>query len=594
MPLFKSPGFRILLAFKSMLSPVRSPYQQPYQTRPASPTGWLLLALIACIYLLPGIIGHGPWKQDETHSFGVIHHMLVSGDYLVPTNAGQPFMEKPPLYYRTAVLFAKALSPWLNYANGARVTSVFYMLITFYFVALTAKAAWREQDFFHPRVLGTLALFAGTAGVVKHSHDMFTDVSLMCGGVIAMYGLLQIALNEQARAPRLSAALCFGLGVGIAQMSKGLFIPIVYGATALGVGVIVRECRSWSYLRMIGLALLVSLPFFLIWPILLAQHSVPLFMEWFWDNNVGRFFGFSVRKLGSDNDSTVVARALSGFAVPAAPLALLALLGGEWRRIHQPRVAIAVVFSIICLAILQASATARQLYLLPLILPLCLLGAGVVERLPNWPHLIWDWFSRVFFGVVTTLLWIIYVISSGPPEYHYHLSYLGKWLPLAYITPPQPVALAGAIVMTLAWLLSLAQFKRCGRWRGAVSWFAGITLMWGVAFTLILPWGDYAKSYEYVYDDLMDTLAPVWRTGDCMASISLGESEAPMLFYYTGILHQPIDATRQTNCRWAIVQNPHGEGTPAGQWKQFWKGSRDGDEQTFTVYERDEATAPAP
>lgn len=569
-----------------MHSPVRTTYLQPYQTRLASGTGWLLLSLITCIYLLPGIFGHGPWKQDETYSFGIIHHMLSNGEYLVPTNAGQPFMEKPPLYYWTAVVFAHALSPWLNYADGARVTSVFYMLITLYFVALSAKAAWSENDFFNMRVFGTLILFAGTAGVVKHAHDMFTDVALMCGSAIATYGLLQIALDQQARKPRWSVALCFGLGVGIAEMSKGLFIPIVFAATAFWVGVIVRECRSWSYLRMVGLAVLVSLPFFIIWPVLLAMHSLPLFMEWFWYNNVGRFVGFSVKKLGSDNDSTVILRALSGFALPGAPLALLALLGGEWRNIRQPHIAIPLIFAVIALAILQSSATARQLYLLPLILPLCLIGANVVPRLPSWAHLLWDWFSRLFFGIVTGLLWLIYVISVGAPEYHYHLTYLGKWLPLAYVTPLQPLALTGALVATLVWLLSQPYIKQCGNWRGAVSWFAGITLMWSVAFTLILPWADYAKSYEYVYEDLAATLSPSWRYGDCMASISLGESEAPMLLYYTGILHQPVDLSRSTDCRWVIVQTPFGVGLPDGDWVQFWKGSRDGDGQTFTVYQR--------
>jgi hypothetical protein len=399
----------------------------------------LLLAAVACAYLLPGIFGHGPWKQDEAYSFGMIHHMLTSGDYLVPTNAGVPFMEKPPLYYWTAALFATVLHPWLSYADGARVTSVFFMLVTLLFVARIARAAWNEEDFLNARVLGTLALFAGTVGMIKHAHDMFTDVALVCGGTIAMYGLLRIALNEQRKTPRLSAALWFGLGVGIAEMSKGLFVPIIYTATALLVGLLVRECRSRSYLRMVSLAVLVSLPFFVIWPVLLAQHSLPLFMEWFWDNNVGRFLGFSVNKLGSDNDHTVIFRALTGFALPGAPLAIVALAGGEWRKTRQPRVAIPLAFTSVCVALLLTSATARQLYLLPLILPLCLLGSAAIDRLHDWVHLSWDWFARLFFGGMTALVWTIYVISIGPVEHHHYFSNLAKWLPLGFITPLQPL-----------------------------------------------------------------------------------------------------------------------------------------------------------
>jgi len=119
---------------------------------------WLLF-FIALAWLVPGIFGHGPWKQDETYSFGIIHHMLVSGHYLVPTNAGVPFMEKPPLYYWTAALLAKALSPWLPLHDGARVASIFFNLITLGFVARIAQMIWKQPLLSWP-VLGSVALWA--------------------------------------------------------------------------------------------------------------------------------------------------------------------------------------------------------------------------------------------------------------------------------------------------------------------------------------------------------------------------------------------------------------------------------------------------
>jgi hypothetical protein len=72
-----------------------------------------------------------------------------------------------------------------------------------------------------------------------------------------------------------------------------------------------------------------------------------------------------------------------------------------------------------------------------------------------------------------------------------------------------------------------------------------------------------------------------------MASQNLGESEAPMLYYYTGILHQPIDATGTTECRWVIQQTPGVTHRPKGQWTLFWEGRRDGDDgQLFKVWQR--------
>src|SRR5260363_115050 len=48
----------------------------------------LVLVLAALAYLVPGILGHDPWKQDETYTFGIIYHMLTSGDWGIPVNAG--------------------------------------------------------------------------------------------------------------------------------------------------------------------------------------------------------------------------------------------------------------------------------------------------------------------------------------------------------------------------------------------------------------------------------------------------------------------------------------------------------------------------
>ena len=72
-----------------------------------------------------------------------------------------------------------------------------------------------------------------------------------------------------------------------------------------------------------------------------------------------------------------------------------------------------------------------------------------------------------------------------------------------------------------------------------------------------------------------------------MASQALGESEAPMLFYYTGILHQPVAGHARTHCRWLIQAMPEATRRPHGHWVLFWEGRRDGDQgQLFKVYQR--------
>ena len=47
--------------------------------------GLCLVALLAA-FLLAGTIGHDPWKPDEAYSFGLVFHILQSGEWVVPNS----------------------------------------------------------------------------------------------------------------------------------------------------------------------------------------------------------------------------------------------------------------------------------------------------------------------------------------------------------------------------------------------------------------------------------------------------------------------------------------------------------------------------
>jgi 4-amino-4-deoxy-L-arabinose transferase-like glycosyltransferase len=63
----------------------------------------LLLSAILFLTLLPGI-QHGPWRPDEPQVAGVCAEMAYQKDFVVPRLNGQPFLEKPPLYYALGIL----------------------------------------------------------------------------------------------------------------------------------------------------------------------------------------------------------------------------------------------------------------------------------------------------------------------------------------------------------------------------------------------------------------------------------------------------------------------------------------------------------
>ncbi|MBN3821847.1 glycosyl transferase, partial [Paraburkholderia sp. Se-20369] len=191
----------------------------------------------------------------------------------------------------------------------------------------------------------------------------------------------------------------------------------------VAVLVLYPACRTRAFARSLGIAALVFAPFAIIWPTALFLRSEPLFLVWFWENNVGRFFGFSVPQLGAENDKPLfILRAFLTVGMPVVPLAIVALARGAWRDWRTPRIALPIVFATVGLTVLQVSATSRQLYILPFIAPLALIAAQAIGRLPRVLHVGWDYLARALFGSVAVLAWAIWSVMADPTASRAHLA----------------------------------------------------------------------------------------------------------------------------------------------------------------------------
>ena len=100
-----------------------------------------VIAGVLFLYLLPGLIGHDPWKPDEGYVFDIVDHIIRTGHWVIPRLAGQPFMEKPPLYYLVATGFTRMLSPWLPLDDGARCASGLFAALTLLIAAKTINCS---------------------------------------------------------------------------------------------------------------------------------------------------------------------------------------------------------------------------------------------------------------------------------------------------------------------------------------------------------------------------------------------------------------------------------------------------------------------
>lgn len=66
-----------------------------------------LLAILCCLLYVPGLASHGVTNWQEAQRLVVAREMQASGDWIVPTINGSPYLAKPPLIYWSQLLIAK-------------------------------------------------------------------------------------------------------------------------------------------------------------------------------------------------------------------------------------------------------------------------------------------------------------------------------------------------------------------------------------------------------------------------------------------------------------------------------------------------------
>jgi len=137
--------------------------------------------------MLPGLIGRDPWKPDEAYTFGIVNHIAQTGEWVAPQLAGEPFMEKPPLFFVTSAIFVRSLGSWLSPHDAARLATAFYVGLTLLFAGLAAGTLYGRS-----RALPCVVVLIGCIGYLHPAHLLFTDHAMLAGIALALYGLANI------------------------------------------------------------------------------------------------------------------------------------------------------------------------------------------------------------------------------------------------------------------------------------------------------------------------------------------------------------------------------------------------------------------
>jgi 4-amino-4-deoxy-L-arabinose transferase-like glycosyltransferase len=537
----------------------------------ASPVKNALFFIICAAWILPGLIGHDPWKPDEAVAMGIVHSMLDGRDalaWLVPHIAGQINADYPPLYHWTSALFAVLFSWLLPVHDGARLASGFFMLVV---VVYLFKAANKLFDDRAGRI--AVALLLGSLGLLLRAHEMNPEVAALAGMSVALYGLTRIRFE-----PRKGGTTA-GIGAAIIALSVGVIHALVVPLAALALLALLHDWQNRAFQRGIGFCVVTLVCLAAIYPLVLALNgmlTVPIFIDAvlgapILDANLRTFIS-----------PIYLLHILPWYALPTLPMAIW--LWRKDRKLIRERIELALPLALFVVALVWLSVMreARDVIGLSLLLPLALAAAHALDRLPKGVASFVDWFGLVFFGALALAIWLYWSAALiGAPEAAARA--VARAAP-GFVMQFALVPFAIAAILTCVWLYAVVNAHRNNR-RAIVNWVAGITLIWVLLNALGLPAVDHVRSYR---QPVGAVAAQLVRVPGCVIGVNIGEAQRAMFDYFASLRFEKPKSARAAQCQWMLMQGTKANAPDVGsEWTLSWEGARPAERvEHFRLYGR--------
>jgi len=556
---------------------------------------WALFAL-GLLYILPGLIGREPWKNDDAASFGIMWTMAHGGwqDWLLPNIAGLFQPEEGPLALWLGALGIKLFGWLLGDVLGARVATVGIFLLGVLSLWYATFNLGRRQDAQplrlafggqpEPNDFGrTLAdaavlIYLGCLGLLLHSHET-TPEALQ----VSLTALMLYRAVRYMEGPSLRNAALVGMAAGLLALARGWVTP-VFLMLALLVCTVFLAMPLLRSLRDLGLSLLVGAAIAAIWLLpsqLLQPYGMSPLNGWL-DWNLDQIGMFSMRSL------RFFLRVGLWFFWPAWPFAGWAVWA--WRRQrHVLHIVVPLTFVTMGALLALFHPAPEQGQLLVLLPPLAIMAAFGLLTMKRGAINAIDWFSVMVLTLLAAIIWLFWIAKlTGVPA-----QAARNALKLVPGFKPELgwIAFLVAAVASCGWFALVGwRISRQPRvlWRAVVLSSGGLILIWILLMTLFLPDMNYSKSYAGMAQQIAQKLPPHVA---CIES-NVGPAQRASLAYYGQL---PFTGVGGGRCELLLLQDSvrvrDADEIPAKyrgpQWQLLWEGRRPADrEERFRLYRR--------
>ncbi|TCS36571.1 4-amino-4-deoxy-L-arabinose transferase-like glycosyltransferase [Paucimonas lemoignei] len=567
------------------MKPVRLPASA---TNPLPRWGLLLLCLL---YILSGLIGRDPWKQEDAAGFGIMWTMANGTwqDWLAPHIVGLSMPQEGPLAYWIGALCIKLFGWLLGDVLAARLATIIFFLLGSIAVwygtyvlgrrpeAQPLRLAFGGQpepkDYGRTLADGALLIYLGCLGLLVHSHS--TSANALH---VSMVGVALYSAARYFDKPSNRAALLLGLTLGLLVLTRGWIVPLALWLGLLALDQIRTKAPA---LRLVGLSLPMALVVGASWALAsqnlldAEQSSIPGWTAW------------NLEHFALPNWTALKYLASNGiwFCWPAWPFAAWAVYA--WRRGALPlHIALPLTFCVMSLIVAIMHTGSDESILLPLLPPLAMLAAFGLPTMKRGAINAVDWFSVMILTTCAAFIWLGWIAKqTGWPAW---LARNAFKLAPGFKPEFNLFVVLIAVAASIGWIV-LVHWRISRRpsvlWRAVVLSSGGVILCWLLLMTLWLPWGNYMRSYAPVAHEMAEQLPPQ----SCVGS-TITPAQRASFAYFSKVPFQRIDGMQ---CDYLLLSGSSRIKADSqfrrygDDWRLVWEGHRASDRnERFRLYRR--------
>jgi 4-amino-4-deoxy-L-arabinose transferase-like glycosyltransferase len=238
-----------------------------------------LVLLVAYVCFFNGLTAFGLVGPDEPRYASISRDMAAGSDWVTPRLHGEPWLEKPILYYWVAALGYRVLG---DGELAARLPSVLGALTT---MLALGWVAWRFYGQTTAALFGLV--FPSSIAMVGFARAATPDMLFTSTLALALAAAAPLVLLSTRRAVW-AYQIAFGAALGLAVLAKGpAGVALAGASTLLGALLIKRGSRVWRLTGPWTLASfgIVALP----WYVLCALRNPEFVQVFLVSHNVQRF-----------------------------------------------------------------------------------------------------------------------------------------------------------------------------------------------------------------------------------------------------------------------------------------------------------------